>query len=455
MRDDASFPALDRFFDALPRTRLFRRSRARPSFRSLGVAGYYAALVVTFVAGLVGGRSLLVLAAVAAACGGSFFVWAYARRALTGREQLVLLEHVWFAELVAAGTLRLLGEPILPYLDAVSVGLAVFLAFGRVGCLLAGCCYGRPASIGIRYGDEAAHDGFSRHLVGVRLFPVPALEALLLLAVAAVGFGFVCGSVDGRALAWFLASYAVLRFGLEGLRGDARAHFFGLSQARWMAIVELAAAIALVERGQPSSAPRKVAVGALLAALAVGLVVRCANDPRRRLLSRAHVAELRALVRACIERARPDLAVPEVGRTSQWVSVGVSLVGDVSAHLSLCLPDADHDLRLLCELAVRALPELDPRTAALRPATLLHLRAPLVLAEDPRAPEGPTLDSLYGVVLQDQPLHAPRQPAPIVEPLAVHATHDRPSRPAPAFNFATLPIHPASRASSADRTGQD
>jgi hypothetical protein len=41
--------------------------------------------------------SRLVLAVLCAVCGLSFFVYAFGRRALTGNERLILLEHVWFA----------------------------------------------------------------------------------------------------------------------------------------------------------------------------------------------------------------------------------------------------------------------------------------------------------------------------------------------------------------------
>jgi hypothetical protein len=66
-RGDAG-SALNRFLDALPRSTFFERSCERPAFRSMGVAGYYAAFIATLGAGLVAGRSLVVLAAVAAAC---------------------------------------------------------------------------------------------------------------------------------------------------------------------------------------------------------------------------------------------------------------------------------------------------------------------------------------------------------------------------------------------------
>src|ERR687883_340456 len=99
--------------DRLPRTRVGRLGQEAPAFRTCGVAGFHVALVALLAGGLLAGRLLLVVTVVALACALSFFAWAYLRRAVTGRETLVLLEHVWFAEACCALTLWALGEPVL------------------------------------------------------------------------------------------------------------------------------------------------------------------------------------------------------------------------------------------------------------------------------------------------------------------------------------------------------
>ena len=167
---------LNDWLDSLPRPSLFRACRPRPAFGSLGVTGYHAALVVTVGCGLFQGGSLLVLLALSGVCAASFYGWALLRRRIAGRESYVAFEHVWVALLASAGAASLFGAPVLASLDAVSLGLATFLAFGRIGCLSAGCCHGLPSSVGVVYGHEHARQGFSRHLVGVRLFPVQILE---------------------------------------------------------------------------------------------------------------------------------------------------------------------------------------------------------------------------------------------------------------------------------------
>lgn len=430
------------WLDSLPRTRLFAAAHASPAFRGMGVAGYHAALVVTLGLGLWTGRSLLVLATVSAACALSFFAYAHLRRWISRRETYVLLEHVWIAELVSAGVLRALREPILPYLDVVSIGLVVFLAWGRIGCSMAGCCHGHPSSIGLVYDGACARDGFPEHLVGIRLFPVPLLESLALLGIALAGAILLGTAREGTALAWVLVAYSVVRFGLEGLRADPRPHLFGLSQARWMSLVELAAAVLLVDRAVPIG-PERIAAAVSLLILAIVGVTIAARHRRRStdLLAPAHVGEIRTIVRdaaASLTTSTRPPRPPEIARTAHRASVGVSLVDEGETpmlHVSLSLPPERADLRLLCDLASRALPELSATSGRVRPTTLLHVLVPSTLPSSPRSESSPG-DALYGHVLrrlQTPPEERTIAPAALspVAPAPVVPTPAKPEAPAP------------------------
>src|SRR4051794_15549239 len=103
--------ALNDWLDTLPRTRVGRKSRELPVYRAAGVAGFYAALIVAFAGAFMIGRSFLVMGAVSAVCGVSFFAYASVRALLTRRETTVLLEHLWFALASAATLLYALREP--------------------------------------------------------------------------------------------------------------------------------------------------------------------------------------------------------------------------------------------------------------------------------------------------------------------------------------------------------
>jgi hypothetical protein len=357
--------------DELPGVRFGRG--ATPVFKSLGFAGYYAALIATLGGGLLAQRSLPALALVALTCAGSFYAWAHLRRRFVGREQLVLFEHVWFALAASAGVLRLLDQPVLAHLDVVAVALCFFLAFGRVGCLLVGCCHGRPAPLGVCYGEQQVRDGLPAHLEGVRLFPVAAVEALGLVAIGVVGLVALAIADAGAVLAWFLGGYAVLRFATEGLRGDRRPHLAGLSIGRWMALAQLAGALVL---GWPASAAtlhERAAAIAVAAITAVAIAWRFARQPSRRLLSRRHVAALRARILATQADAP---TAPALALTSRGVRVVVSAAAAQPGqwYVSLRLPRGLVDLELLCALAARAVPELRVATAELMPGEILLLR---------------------------------------------------------------------------------
>jgi phosphatidylglycerol:prolipoprotein diacylglycerol transferase len=49
--------------------------------------------------------------------------------------------------------LRYHKQPIRRYLDALAIGLMLALVFGRIGCFLNGCCYGKPTELpwGVRF----------------------------------------------------------------------------------------------------------------------------------------------------------------------------------------------------------------------------------------------------------------------------------------------------------------
>ncbi|MGE3308992.1 MAG: prolipoprotein diacylglyceryl transferase family protein [Limisphaerales bacterium] len=422
---------LNRFLDGLPRTRVGTGHRPAPAFRTCGIVGFYVALITLFAGGLLAGRSLVVLAAIALVSGLSFFVYTYLRKWITGREELVLLEHVWFAYACNAGTLLLLGEPLLPYLDLFSVALCPFLAAGRVGCTLVGCCHGLPSSFGIKYTEECAADGFPRHLVGIRLFPAPTLEGIGLVLIGLTGLIALPFAAPGRVLAWFLLAYAIMRFGLEGIRGDRRPHFLGLSQARWMALGETGLAL-----GFGAGVPPAIAGGvgmALLVTLILALDQKNQNNPRIRLLAQEHVQELRELARDFVgSNSRKAPARPESKATSRGVTLAATpQTGSPNAewHVSLRLPTEHTELPLLCELAARAFPELPPRSAAVSSGQVLHFGLPSNLPPNVPSSHQSHLShlshlgtALYGVVLhklQHPSEPEPYEPAPAPPPAQV------------------------------------
>jgi phosphatidylglycerol:prolipoprotein diacylglycerol transferase len=111
------------------------------------------------------------------------------------------------------------GLPIARVLDSALPALPIAHALGRVGCLLGGCCYGTASELpwAIHYADvlAPAHASWARH-------PWPLYEAAGLCALACLFFApSRFASRPGRRAALYIVLYALLRAGLEPLRGDA------------------------------------------------------------------------------------------------------------------------------------------------------------------------------------------------------------------------------------------
>jgi hypothetical protein len=169
----------------------------------------------------------------------TFLGLALAWKVATGVEQLTYYHHQ-IAVIVTTGlVLHMSGQQVLAYLDVIILGVGLFTAAGRVGCFLVGCCHGRPWHRGFAYGPAHVDAGSPSYLVGVRLLPVQLAESALLLALVGVGAAVaLAGDRPGEALVWYVVAYAVGRFGLEFLRGDAaRPYLLGFSEAQWTSVV--------------------------------------------------------------------------------------------------------------------------------------------------------------------------------------------------------------------------
>ena len=108
-------------------------------------------------------------------------------------------------------------------------------AIGRIGCLMAGCCYGMAYS-----GPFAVY--YPRSLLGVPAdrgcFPVQPLEAILNVGIAALLLNLEKKEKDGYVVLFFyLGMYSICRFLLEFLRGDLhRGIYSGISLSQWISL---------------------------------------------------------------------------------------------------------------------------------------------------------------------------------------------------------------------------
>lgn len=149
--------------------------------------------------------------------------------------------------------------PFGPLADVLAAAAALGLAVMRTGCLLAGCCHGRPTDLpwGLAF-----HSGFSsvpRDLLGVPLHPSQLYEGGAALAFFLLAHLRLLprwrGRRPGAVFLLFVAFYSSLRFATDFLRGSdpGRIVLGPLSTAQLICLLGLAAAAAAwaLRRGEP------------------------------------------------------------------------------------------------------------------------------------------------------------------------------------------------------------
>jgi hypothetical protein len=263
---------LNRLADLLVHPTIGVGSGRFSGFQVCGVAGALAATVLITTFGVPLGLDERFLVALPVAAVLTFLSLAMATKVLSGTERLVAYHHQVAVVAVAALLLRLGSRPLLPYLDLTVLGLGLFLSFGRVGCLMAGCCHGRVSSPGVR----SSHAGGSE-----RYLPVQAVEAAWLAAVVAVGCAMLLrGAPPGAVLAWYSIAYACARFATEFGRGDVRPFVAGLSEAQWTSAALAVAVVAAELAGLLPAVRWHATAAVLLALVVVAAVVRAAARQR-------------------------------------------------------------------------------------------------------------------------------------------------------------------------------
>lgn len=226
----------------------------------------------------------------------TFYLLMTVTKILAGREVIIYYHHEIAVIATSTLFLRTTGQRALPYLDILVLGLGLFLALGRIGCLMVGCCHGRLCSWGIEYGEDHAGTGFPHYLVGVRLFPIQALESILAFSIVVWGLFLLSKEHQpGSIFLFYVVTYGCGRFCLEFLRGDAaRPYLYGFSEAQWTSLL-LAIAALVAEHGRiiPTARWHTAATIAIVAAvLLTQLRRRFDRSKKFELLHPVHVREI-------------------------------------------------------------------------------------------------------------------------------------------------------------------
>jgi phosphatidylglycerol---prolipoprotein diacylglyceryl transferase len=161
------------------------------------------------------------------------------------------------ASLMAVFLLRRDRFPFWKAADMAGFAIPLGLGFGRMGCLLAGCCYGIESHSAIAMSfppySPASEAEFKTHELtsaaawSHAVLPTQIFESAVSLAIAAVCLLWVHGRkrYDGQVFVAFLGLYAIGRFLLEYVRDDDRGGLLGLSTSQLIGVGLVAAAIAI------------------------------------------------------------------------------------------------------------------------------------------------------------------------------------------------------------------
>lgn len=193
------------------------------------------------ISGLIGGRLLFVITR-----------WDYFMH------DPVAIFKVWEGGLVFFGGLALAIPVGIYYLrkrridvwKSIDIGMpcvAIAHSFGRIGCLSAGCCYGKPT--GTDFGIILYSELVDPDYRGIRLHPTQIYESVSLMVLF---FGllwvFKHKKFDGQVGLTYLMTYPIIRSIIEIYRGDLVRGFViegVLSTSQFISILFFIAALAI------------------------------------------------------------------------------------------------------------------------------------------------------------------------------------------------------------------
>lgn len=224
-----------------------RRRAAKPVISAVGAVGL---LISMLVAGLAAGRVLF---------------WSQHREFFEDplKGSPLDIVKIWQGGMILYGGL-LLGVPlgcwftrrrglsVLVAADLILPNMFLGLAFGRIGCWMNGCCFGRPAeglAWAVRWPKVVSEHGivgtpaFLRQLQDGLIGPeagcsLPTHPTQLyssgadILVFAILSLYWARRPAPGKVMALFGISYSVTRFLLECWRGDNVQHYGGLTMAQ-------------------------------------------------------------------------------------------------------------------------------------------------------------------------------------------------------------------------------
>jgi phosphatidylglycerol:prolipoprotein diacylglycerol transferase len=151
-----------------------------------------------------------------------------------------------FVGAAVAGTIFALWKklPWFKTADALAPSIALGSVFGRLGCLMTGCCYGKACELpwAIRFPQEHETHGLPVH-------PTQLYDSFAnLLLYLGLAWLYRRKKFDGQVFAVFLIGYAVLRSTVEIFRGDYQTGEIhaGLTPGQLVSVIIVVIGVALL-----------------------------------------------------------------------------------------------------------------------------------------------------------------------------------------------------------------
>lgn len=124
---------------------------------------------------------------------------------------------------------RIYGPCLNEALKIAPASITTGHAFGRIGCFLHGCCYGKPTNswLGVQFTTTAE-----------KVYPTNLFEAIFLFILSGILFFLAMKKLGKWCFPIYMMSYGVWRFFIEYLRGDYRGSFIpGLTPSQFWSII--------------------------------------------------------------------------------------------------------------------------------------------------------------------------------------------------------------------------
>ena len=137
--------------------------------------------------------------------------------AMLGSSGLVVYGGIIVGILSAIVYCKIKKVHFLDYFDLVLPSVAIAQGFGRIGCFMAGCCYGKETHAW--YGIAFHHSSYAPN--GVKMIPTQLISSAGMFLIAFALFWYArYAKKAGQVGAMYMILYSIGRFLVEFLRGD-------------------------------------------------------------------------------------------------------------------------------------------------------------------------------------------------------------------------------------------